>query len=121
MRDVFRHGDDLTARVEDTFDFLAVVDEQEYRVKGMQFLCDCKVLHIGFLTRHETAIISLDWVWNDGRTRRGRTMLIGNGRGKVSFGDPVIIGLEVRLGGVFLGRVAASSDSFAESSANFGS
>jgi hypothetical protein len=48
-------------------------------------------------------------------------MLIGDGRGEVSFSDPAIIGVEVQLSGVFLGQVAASSDSFAESSVNFGS
>jgi hypothetical protein len=85
----------LTARIEDTFNFLAVVNEQKYGAKGMQFLCDCKILHIGFLTRCETAIISLDEVWNDSRTRRGRMVLIGDGRDEVSFGEPIVIGIEV--------------------------
>ena len=61
----------------------------------MRFLRDCKILHIGLLTRRETAIVSLDRVWNDCRARRGRTVLIGDGRGEISLGNPVVIGVKV--------------------------
>src|SRR6266446_8154793 len=120
MCDVLRHGDDLTAWVKDTFDFLVVVDEREYRAKGMRFLRDGEILHVGFLARRETTIIILNRVANDCRTRRGRSMLMGDSRREVTFNDSVVVGVKMRFGELFLVRVAASGDSFTESSANFG-
>src|SRR6266567_2976636 len=93
MREVFRHGDDLTAGVKDAFDFLVVVDEREYRAKGMRFLRDREILHVGFLTRRETAIIILNRVANACRTRRGRAVLMGDSRCEVTFEDSVVVGV----------------------------
>src|SRR6267143_3108391 len=86
MRDLLRHSDDLTAGVQDAFDFLVVVNEREYRAKGMRFLRDGEILHVGFLARCETAIIILNRVANDCRTWRGRSMLMGTSRREVRLG-----------------------------------
>ena len=93
MCDVFRHSDDLTAGVKDAFDFLVVVDEREYRAKGMRFLRSGEILHVGFLARRETTIIILNRVANDCRTWRGRLMLMGASRREVTFGHSVIVGV----------------------------
>src|SRR6266446_10035732 len=93
MRDLLRHSDDLTAGVKDTFNFLVVVDEREYRAKGMRFLRNGEILHVGFLARRETTIIILNRVANDCRTRRGRSVLMGDCRHEVTLGHSVVVGV----------------------------